>query len=78
VETTIDAVGRIVIPKKLRDALGLAPGSTVDVSIYGGGLQLVPAGRTARLVTEDDRLVADSSTPLTDEVVFGLVDAARK
>jgi AbrB family looped-hinge helix DNA binding protein len=78
VETTIDAVGRIVIPKKLRDALGLAPGSTVDVSIYGGGLQLVLAGRTARLVTEDDRLVADSSTPLTDEVVFGLVDAARK
>ena len=30
-ETTIDAVGRIVVPKPLRDALGLTPGTTVDI-----------------------------------------------
>lgn len=77
-ETSIDAVGRIVIPKQLRDALGLTPGSTVDLSPYGTGLQLVPTGRTARLVTEDDRLVADSTTPVTDDIVFGLIDALRR
>jgi AbrB family looped-hinge helix DNA binding protein len=78
VEASIDAVGRIVIPKQLRDALGLAPGNTVDVSLYGSGLQLVPTGRTARLVTDDGRLVAESSTPVTDDVVFGLLDSLRK
>lgn len=31
--TTIDSVGRIVVPKSLRDALGLAAGSTGDTSI---------------------------------------------
>lgn len=77
-ETTIDSLGRIVVPKALRDALGLTPGMTVDLSRYGAGLQLVPAGRTARLVEVDGSLVADSTTPVTDDIVFGLLDAGRR
>jgi AbrB family looped-hinge helix DNA binding protein len=77
-ETSIDGLGRIVVPKALRDALGLAPGTKVDVSRYGVGLQLVPAGRTARLVEEDGTLVADSDTVVTDDDVFGLIDAGRR
>jgi len=75
---TIDAVGRIVVPKPLRDALGLTPGATVDISRYGPGLQLVPAGRTARLVEEDGELVATGDTSLDDEQLFGLIDAGRR
>jgi AbrB family looped-hinge helix DNA binding protein len=78
VETTIDSLGRIVVPKALRDALGLSPGTTVDVSRYGAGLQLVVAGRTARLTEVDGELVADSTTPVTDDVVFGLLDSGRR
>ena len=77
-KATIDNLGRIVVPKALRDALGLTPGTTVDLSRYGAGLQLVPAGRTARLRTVDGALVADSSTAVTDEDVFGLLDAGRR
>lgn len=77
-ETSIDAVGRIVVPKPLRDALGLEPGATVDISMYGTGLALVPSGRTARLTTEDGRLVADATTPVSDDIVFGLLDAGRE
>jgi AbrB family looped-hinge helix DNA binding protein len=77
-ETTIDAVGRVVVPKPLRDALGLQPGSTVDISRYGAGLQLVPTGRTARLVEEAGVLVATGETTIDDEVVFGLIDAGRR
>ena len=77
-KTTIDSLGRIVVPKALRDALGLTPGTTVDVSRYGAGLQLVPAGRTARLVEVEGALVADADTAVTDEVVFGLLDAGRR
>lgn len=75
---TVDSLGRVVVPKALRDALGLVPGSTVDVSRYGAGLQLVPAGRTTRLVEEEGHLVATGSTPVDEDVVFGLLDAGRR
>lgn len=77
-EATIDSVGRIVVPKPLRDALGLAPGSTVDISLYGAGLQLVPSGRTARLRKVDGTLVADSETVITDDDVLALLDVGRR
>lgn len=77
-EVTIDSVGRIVVPKSLREVLGLVAGSTVDISRYGAGLQLVPAGRTARLVDEDGALVATGDTSIDDDVVFGLIDARRR
>jgi AbrB family looped-hinge helix DNA binding protein len=77
-ETTIDSVGRIVIPKALREALGLTPGSTVDISRYGAGLQLLAAGRTAQLVDESGVLVATAGTSIDDETVFGLIDSGRR
>lgn len=77
-EATIDSVGRIVVPKALRDALGLVAGSTVDISRYGSGLQLVPAGRTARLVEEAGVLVATGETTIDDEDVFSLIDSGRR
>lgn len=77
-EVTLDAVGRIVVPKALRDALGLRAGSTVDISCYGSGLQLTPTGRTARLVNEGGVLVATGETDIDDEVVLGLTDTGRR
>lgn len=77
-KTTVDAAGRIVIPKPLRETLGLGPGSSVEISRYGSGLQLIPTGRTARLVTEAGALVATGDTTIDDEAVFGLIDAGRR
>ena len=77
-EAIIDSAGRVVLPKPIRDALGLLPGTKVDISPYGAGAQLVPAGRTARLVTEDGHLVAAGETPVDDDIVFALIDAGRK
>ncbi|HLI59587.1 MAG TPA: AbrB/MazE/SpoVT family DNA-binding domain-containing protein [Solirubrobacteraceae bacterium] len=76
--STIDSVGRVVVPKALRDALGLQPGSKVEISRYGAGLQLIPAGRTARVVLEDGVPVATGTTTIDDEVVFDLLDAGRR
>jgi AbrB family looped-hinge helix DNA binding protein len=75
---SIDSVGRLVVPKPLRDALGLVPGSTVDISRYGAGLQVIPSGRTAQLVDKDGALVATGTTVIDDEDVFGLIDAGRR
>ncbi|MDR1512464.1 MAG: AbrB/MazE/SpoVT family DNA-binding domain-containing protein [Propionibacteriaceae bacterium] len=77
-EATIDTVGRILVPKALRTALGLLPGTRVDISAYGNGVQITPGGRAARLVEEDGWLVVDSGVELDDATMFGLIDAGRR
>ncbi|HNI34309.1 MAG TPA: AbrB/MazE/SpoVT family DNA-binding domain-containing protein [Microthrixaceae bacterium] len=77
-EATVDEVGRIVVPKLLRDRLRLMPGSKVDVSEYGDGLHITPISRTARVEERDGKLVAVADTPVTDDDVFALIDAARR
>jgi AbrB family looped-hinge helix DNA binding protein len=75
---TIDSVGRVVLPKALRERLGLVPGSTVDISMYGDGLHLAPAGRTARIEERNGALVAVSDTAVTDDDIFELIESVRR
>lgn len=78
-DATIDSGGRVLLPKSLRDSLGLTPGSKVDISAYGSGLQITPGGRTARVERSDDgRLVARSEHVVTDEMMFALIDSGRR
>ena len=77
-EATIDSVGRIVLPKALRDRLGFAPGTVVDISEYGDGLHVAPGGRTARLERRDGVLVAVSDTAVADADIFALIDSVRR
>lgn len=78
-EATVDSAGRVLLPKALREALGIGPGSKVDISRYGEGLAVVPGGRTARLETNQwGRLVSTSDTVVTDEDMFALIDSGRR
>ena len=77
-EVAIDAAGRIVVPKPLRDALGIAAGSRLAVTLYGEGIQLIPTQRTARLVEVDGVLVADADTEIDDADVTAVIDALRR
>lgn len=74
----VDSVGRILVPKPLREAVGLTPGSVVDISRYGSGLQVSPSGRVARLVEDEGVLVATGNTTINDEDVFALIDSGRR
>lgn len=64
---------RTLVPKKLRDDLGLQASTTVDVSRYCTGLQIVPA----RPQSDCGVPFVHSSTEI-DVVVFGLIDAGRR
>lgn len=43
----IGAKGQVVIPKHLRDELGLQPGSEVDFEQDGAAVRILPAGAAA-------------------------------
>ena len=75
---TVDAAGRVVLPKPLRDASGLEAGATVHISSLRSGLHLVPYGRTARLVEENGLLVATGDAEIDDEVVRSLIGSGRR
>ena len=69
----------MLLPKTLRDALGLVPGSTVEIREYGGGITILPGGPTAA-IEEGPKgfLVARGSTPLTEEDITALIHADRR
>jgi bifunctional DNA-binding transcriptional regulator/antitoxin component of YhaV-PrlF toxin-antitoxin module len=51
--TTIDSAGRLVLPKALRDQVGIVPGP-VDVTVSGAGLRIEPP--TSGLVEKEGHL----------------------
>jgi AbrB family looped-hinge helix DNA binding protein len=55
--TTIDRAGRVIIPKRLRDALNLGAGAEIDIEAGPDGLRLRAAGAAPRLVTKKGFLV---------------------
>lgn len=61
---TIDGAGRIVVPKRLRAELGLAPGTALDIRVRDGRLELEPAPTDMRLVRRGRGLVATTEEPL--------------
>lgn len=58
---TIDAAGRLVIPKALRDAAGLRPGMPLDVRLRDGRIEIEAASVAVRLVEKHGILVAEPS-----------------
>lgn len=80
-ETTIDAAGRVVIPKAMRARLGLADGGRVEVVEIDGAIRLSPANVPMELVEVDGVPVVragDEIPPLTDEAVREALERSRR
>lgn len=79
--TTIDAAGRIVVPKAVRDAMKLEAGRAVDIVFVDGRIEIELAPAEVTLEAGDDLPVlrsVDDLPPLTDAEVRDALDAARR
>jgi AbrB family looped-hinge helix DNA binding protein len=72
IETTIDRAGRIIIPKAIRDAIGLRAGITLLIRCRNGIIEAEPVFRKVRMETRGRLAVAvpveDSPDLSSDEV----------
>lgn len=75
---TIDRAGRIVVPKRFRDALGLHDGAELDVALDGGGLRLDPVRAVENASDGLPRLRAVDGPSLTDDDAHDLRDEIRR
>ena len=79
--TTIDAAGRIVVPKRLRDELGLQPGQVLDLEVRDGRLEIEVAPVEMWLEEGPHGPVAVSAEPLpplTAEMVRETLERLRR
>lgn len=80
-KTTIDKAGRVVIPKRLREELGLRAGQEIEVSVRDGNIEIEPVPTPTRLVRRGKLLVAErdaSIPPLTAEHVRDVLESVRR
>ena len=78
---SIDAAGRVVIPKSLRDAIGLGDGGEVEIELTDGALVVSPPTVRKRVEDRDGRaiIVAEEELqPLSDHIVRDVLDAIRR
>lgn len=80
-KTSIDAAGRIVVPKALRVALGFKEGQALDLRVVGGTLEVEAAPTPMKLVKRGKGVVAEPASKLptltADEVREALESVRR-
>jgi AbrB family looped-hinge helix DNA binding protein len=80
-KTTMDGAGRLVVPKKIREAAGILPGSELTIRVSDGRIEIEPAPLEVRLVRRGSLTVAvprKRVPPLTPEAVGQTHDRLRR
>jgi AbrB family looped-hinge helix DNA binding protein len=80
-KATIDAAGRIVVPKSLRQALGLKPGQSLEMRAGDGRLEIEIAATPMKLHKRGKGVVAVPETelpPLTADQVRDTLERVRR
>ena len=78
---TIDGGGRVVVPKAVRERLGLGPGAEVELTERDGWIEIAPVATPMRLVGKGQHIVAktDREMPtLTTDQVRRVIDQTRR
>jgi AbrB family looped-hinge helix DNA binding protein len=74
---TIDQAGRLVIPKQLRDHIGIRAG-VVEVTADGSGLRVELPAENALLEREGRLVIEGGGAQIDDEMVRSLRDAGQR
>lgn len=69
--STIDRAGRVVVPKPIREAANLRPGTEVEFRVQGGRVEIEPVPLTVSLQRRGSLVVA---VPEADQPVMRVVD----
>jgi AbrB family looped-hinge helix DNA binding protein len=76
---SIDRAGRVVVPKRLRDELGLTPATPLEIEIVDGHLELSVPHKPAKLITgPHGPSIAATGTPIADKDVRDTLEAIRE
>ena len=75
--TTIDKAGRLVIPRALRDRIGLVGGGEVEVELDGSAVRIEPVAGSDFKDVAGLLVIPATGTPLTGNLVRELIDADR-
>lgn len=78
---TIDAGGRVVVPKDIRERLGLRPGTEVELTEIDGALEITPVVTPMTVIERDGGVVLETKEPmptLTAEQVRAVQEATRR
>ena len=68
-KASIDKAGRLVIPKQLRDEVGLAPGTSVEVSVDGVGIRVESVSGKGFEERDGFLVIPATGRPMTDDDV---------
>ena len=77
-KVTVDSVGRIVIPKPLRDRLGIGAGSELEMIESETGVRLDIVAAAPRVVRSGGRRAVRTGTPLSAETALAVRDDLRR
>lgn len=79
--TTIDSAGRVVIPKDIRERVGLAGGQGVEITERDGLIEIEPAPTPMKLKRRRSGPVAvpqNDLPQLTDDMVRDTIERTRR
>jgi AbrB family looped-hinge helix DNA binding protein len=74
---TIDKAGRLVIPRRLRDRIGLADGGEVELELDGAAVRIEPVSGSELKEIDGLLVIPSTGTPITGDAVRQLIDADR-
>lgn len=75
--TTIDKAGRFVIPRRLRERIGLPDGGEVEIELDGSGLRIEPVSGSDLREVGDLLVIPATGSPVSAGAVRDLIDADR-